>query len=198
MTSDPFFQPPQSTIRTGRGLSPDVYLFRTTINVFCKGKKVEDAIGLFMKMEELGIASNVVTYNNIIHGLRKNRRLDEALQFRERMQMLDWGVVPNEVVYNTLIDGYCKAGNISQALKITDDMISKGITPNTVTLNSLILGLCESNDMEHAEHVLEEMLLSGLPISHVAYTSIIHGLCMRSKFDSALLFTKKMRAVKKL
>jgi pentatricopeptide repeat protein len=113
MTSDPFFQPPQSTIRTGRGLSSDVYLFSTTINVFCKGKKVEDAIGLFMKMEELGIASNVVTYNNIIHGLCKNRRLDEALQFRERMVRNN--VNPSVITYCVLINNFIRLNKLDEA-----------------------------------------------------------------------------------
>lgn len=61
-----------------KGVSPDVYLFTTAINAFCKGGKVEEGIELFSKMEEAGVAPNVVTYNTVIDGLGMIGRYDDA------------------------------------------------------------------------------------------------------------------------
>jgi pentatricopeptide repeat protein len=67
-----------------KGVSPDVYLFTTAINAFCKGGKVEEAVKLFSKMEEAGVAPNVVTFNTVIDGLGMCGRYDEAFMFKER------------------------------------------------------------------------------------------------------------------
>ncbi|PSR91332.1 Pentatricopeptide repeat-containing protein, partial [Actinidia chinensis var. chinensis] len=85
-----------------RGVSPDVYLFSTAINAFCKGGKVEDAMGLFLKMEQMGTSPNVVTYNNIINGLCKNGDIDEAFKLKEKM--IKNGVNPSLITYSVLIN----------------------------------------------------------------------------------------------
>ena len=44
-----------------------------------------DAVDLFCKMEGIGVSPNVVAYNNVIDGLCKGGRLEEALKFKDRM-----------------------------------------------------------------------------------------------------------------
>ncbi|WJX88233.1 hypothetical protein P8452_70342 [Trifolium repens] len=89
------------------GFSLDVYTYATAINAFSKGGKVDDAVGLFFKMEEQGVLPNVVTYNNLIDGLCKSGRLEEAFRFKDKM--VENKVNPSLVTYGILVNGLMKA-----------------------------------------------------------------------------------------
>ncbi|XWS49413.1 hypothetical protein CRYUN_Cryun12cG0001400 [Craigia yunnanensis] len=84
-------------------VSIDVYLCITMINAFCKGGRIQDAFALLSRMENLGIAPNVVTYNNIIHGLCKSGRLDEAFRLKQDMTKLGCNPASLLIVFLSMV-----------------------------------------------------------------------------------------------
>ncbi|XWS38865.1 hypothetical protein CRYUN_Cryun19dG0167000 [Craigia yunnanensis] len=157
----------------------DVYLCTTMINAFCKGGRIQDAIALFFRMENLGIAPNVVTYNNIIHGLCKNGKLDEAFQLKQNMTKQ--GVQPSLITYSVFINALIKLDKIEEVNSVLKEMSDKGLSQKNLT-----------GQMEHAEHLLKEMLSRELSINLSAFSCVIQWLCMKSRLDYALHFNNEM------
>ena len=57
-------------------------------------------------MVERGRSPNVFSYNILINGYCKNKRIDEARSLFDEMS--NKGVAPNVVTYSTLIGGFCE------------------------------------------------------------------------------------------
>ncbi|KAK4387473.1 hypothetical protein Sango_2353900 [Sesamum angolense] len=86
-----------------------------------------------------GLRPDVVTYNNLISGLCKMQRIQEAYNLFEKLE--SEGVRPDTITYNILIGYYCKAGLFEQAYALLDRGVASGLTPNTVTWHILVTNL---------------------------------------------------------
>ncbi|KAF8115079.1 hypothetical protein N665_0030s0120 [Sinapis alba] len=166
-----------------KGVSPDVYLFTTAINAFCKGGKVEEAIELFSKMEEAGVVPNVVTYNTVIDGLGMSGRYDEAFMFKEKM--VENGVEPTLITYSILVKGLIKAKRVSDACCVLKEMTEKGFPPNVIVYNNLIDGLIEAGSLSKAVEVKDDMVAKGLSLTSSTYNTLIKGYCKSGQADVA-------------
>ena len=56
-------------------------------------------------MVEWGCSPNVVSYNTLINGFCKEKRIDEEINLFHVMS--NKGVTPDVVTYSTLIGGFC-------------------------------------------------------------------------------------------
>ncbi|KAL6176140.1 hypothetical protein ACLB2K_052776 [Fragaria x ananassa] len=175
-----------------RGVSPDVYLFTTAINAFCKGERVDDAIALFSKMERIGIAPNVVTYNSVIHGLCKSRRLEEAFKFKEKM--VENNVSPSLITYSVLINDLIKQEMFYVANCVFKEMRCRGFVPNEVLYNRLIDGYCTMGNIGEALKIKDDMVSNGVTPNSVTLNSLLQGLCKNNQFEHAEQFLDKMLA----
>ncbi|KAF2308958.1 hypothetical protein GH714_025987 [Hevea brasiliensis] len=197
----------------GKGLFPSLKTCNFLLSSLVKANELKksyeggDAIGLFLKMEKIGVAPNVVAYN-IIHGLCKNGRLDEAFQFKEKMD-----------------------GHMAEALPIRDDMVSKGISPiqllsiqlykafarvikwkmlsmfwrkccqegdaiknikpNDGLLTTLVSRLCKNGNMQEAAKLLKEML-EGMILDKISYNTLILGCCKEGKLEEGFKLKEEM------
>ncbi|RDX72013.1 Pentatricopeptide repeat-containing protein, mitochondrial, partial [Mucuna pruriens] len=133
----------------------DDVLYGTLINGLCKSKtgKRRAAIQLLQKMEGQLVKPNLVMYNTVVHGQRKevtsllngyclNNKVDEARE-----------------LFNVMIvrvDGLCKSGGISDAWKLVDEMHHCGqpppdnLVPDIVTYNILLDALCNGQQLDKA------------------------------------------------
>jgi pentatricopeptide repeat protein len=81
---------------------------------------------------------NVALYNIMIHGFVKFGKLDNAVEFYDRM--IRDRVKPDVITFNTLINGYCRSRKFELALQVFKEMKNKGCVPNVVSFNTLIKG----------------------------------------------------------
>ncbi|XP_050218418.1 pentatricopeptide repeat-containing protein At4g19440, chloroplastic-like [Mercurialis annua] len=170
----------------------DVYSFSTMVNAFCIGGRVDDAVGLFRKMEELGVAPNVVTYTNIIHGLCKVGRLDEAFQFKEKMVSLE--VEPNLVTYSVLINGLVKLERFDEANCILKEISDRGLTPNNIVYNTLLDGYCKADKVEECEKLFAEMVSMEIELDSVVFNILIRAHCKKGNMTEAFRLRDDMRS----
>ncbi|KAK6934833.1 Pentatricopeptide repeat [Dillenia turbinata] len=140
-----------------------------------RGALVEDAIGLFSKMEELGVCPNVVTYNNLIHGLCKRGDVDNAFFYKQKM--IQNGVDPSLVTYSVLINGLMKLNRLDQANCVLKEITDKGFVLNEIVYNTLIGGYCKIGDISEALKIKDEMMTAGITPNSVTFNSLIQGFC---------------------
>ncbi|XP_022857631.1 pentatricopeptide repeat-containing protein At4g19440, chloroplastic-like [Olea europaea var. sylvestris] len=88
-------------------------------------RRVNDVVMLFKKMEDVCIAPNFVTDNNLLHGLLKKGKLEEAFQLKE--EMVNNGLNPSHVTYGVLINGLTKIKKYDEANFILKKCWSRGL-----------------------------------------------------------------------
>ncbi|GAV88753.1 LOW QUALITY PROTEIN: PPR domain-containing protein/PPR_1 domain-containing protein/PPR_2 domain-containing protein, partial [Cephalotus follicularis] len=172
-------------------VSPDVFFFSIAINAFCKGGRTEDALGLFLKMENLRIAPNVVTYN-IIHGLCKNGRLEEAFHFKEKM--IEEGVKPSLIPYSDFINGLIKSEKFYEANHILKEM-SNRVLPNEFVYNTLIDGYCKMvKNIEEGEELFNELITKKVELNSAIYNTLIRAYYKKISLVSAFKLRDDMKS----
>ncbi|KAK8647939.1 hypothetical protein V6N13_121663 [Hibiscus sabdariffa] len=111
-----------------------------------KGKKyngletVDDALIVFNKM--------IVSYNTMINGYCKVKRLDEAMELFHEISRK--GPIPNKVTYNTLMQSMFRLGRVSTACEFLRKMLASGQVPDIVTCSILLDGLYKTGKLEEA------------------------------------------------
>ncbi|KAJ4770171.1 Pentatricopeptide repeat (PPR-like) superfamily protein [Rhynchospora pubera] len=128
------------------GCRPDLIIYCTLIDAFCKCGKTKTGLELARRMAEEGSCCkpNVVTYNTLIHGFCREGEIAEARKVLH--EMITARVKPNVITLNILIDGLCKNGDVKAAQKVFKEMPTYGVVPNLNTHNSLIDGLCKNGN----------------------------------------------------
>ncbi|KAF3435657.1 hypothetical protein FNV43_RR22748 [Rhamnella rubrinervis] len=173
----------------------------------CKEGRLEEASGLFDKMEETGLAPSAVTYNTLIDGYCNKGDLVKAFSYRD--EMLKKGLMPTVSTYNLLIHALFMEGkmaeaddlgkemgekginpdscrllqgrNVRKAFSLYDDMLSKGIQPTKITYTSLIYVLSKRNRMKEADNLFEKMKRNGVLPDLVTFNALLDGHCANGR-----------------
>ncbi|KAJ8634887.1 hypothetical protein MRB53_009154 [Persea americana] len=90
-------------------------------------------------MMQKGVFPNEITYNALINGLCKLRRLEEAYNLFYEMQSK--GLSPNKYTYTLLINENRNLGNWNEALRLYCQMLEKDIQPDACTHHVLLSSL---------------------------------------------------------
>ncbi|KAL6126235.1 hypothetical protein ACLB2K_074286 [Fragaria x ananassa] len=147
---------------------------------------------VMVKMEEIGIKPNLITFDLFVNHLLG--RPQEGLSLMEKMRSQD-GCAPNTVTYSCLIGGFNKVGDIDRGLELFEKMKEEGIPLNVVTLNTLLDGLCRHGKLNAALEFFNEMQRDGLKGNAVSYTILISSFCDVNIISKAKeLFDQMLRA----
>ncbi|KAK0589547.1 hypothetical protein LWI29_015686 [Acer saccharum] len=187
-----------------RGVSLNVYLFSAAINAFCKGGRIEDALGLFTRMEELiedalglftrmeelGVAPNVFTFNTIIHGLYG--KLEGGLKLKE--DMIKQGIQPSNNIYRLLLHGVCNTGKLEEAIKLWDESKRSALGANVYTFGVIIDGYCKADKIEEGEKLFNELISTRLEPDSAIYNTLINAYCKNGNIAAAFRLRDDMRS----
>nr|GLL47208.1 pentatricopeptide repeat-containing protein At1g63330-like isoform X1 [Ipomoea trifida] len=111
------------------------------------------------RMVDTGLRPDVRTYNTLINGYCKIKKLDEAMHlFREIRQN---GLCPNVVTYTTILQGLFLVGRCATALKFLQEMQVAGHKLNYYTSCVLLKGLCDNGLVEKAMSVYSKIDRNG-------------------------------------
>ncbi|KAK9930849.1 hypothetical protein M0R45_018157 [Rubus argutus] len=133
------------------GVSKDVVALNTLMASLVKERRVEHAQEAFLEFKE-SIPVNAHTFNILIHGWCKNRKLDIARKTMEEME--SHGFCPDVFSYSSLIEAYCSdkdfrkvdevlsemkgKGKLTKALEVYEEMKRNGLVPDVSFYSSLI------------------------------------------------------------
>jgi pentatricopeptide repeat protein len=121
----------------------DVVSWNAMISGYARNQRVDQALGLFVKMPMRDIAS----WNIMITGFIKNKDLKRAREFFDEMPQR------NVVTWTTMMNGYLQGKQSELALGLFSGMLVAGIRPNQVTfLGALdacrdLAALCEGKQV---------------------------------------------------
>ncbi|CAN6883836.1 pentatricopeptide repeat-containing protein At1g06710, mitochondrial isoform X1 [Brassica napus] len=154
------------------GFTATIYTYSSLIDRYFKMKRQDLVSKVLSKMLD-SCKPNVVIYTEMIDGLCKVGKTDEAYKLMKVME--ENGCQPNVVTYTALIDGFGVIGKIETCLELLERMGSKGVAPNYVTYRVLIGHCCQHGVLDVAYKLLEEMKQTHWPTHASGYRKVIEG-----------------------
>lgn len=142
-------------------LVPDEATYKAMISGLAKRGNLRsmDAVqSLFDEMQEKSMNIDEDTYNSVMNGYVKIRRMDSA---EDVFRMLETHMQPSIVSYSTLLRGYGFRQDMVQAKRIFREMRKRGIPPDRIALNTFLSTCVRCKDMTLARRVFAEMDRSG-------------------------------------
>ncbi|PQQ06051.1 pentatricopeptide repeat-containing protein [Prunus yedoensis var. nudiflora] len=187
------------------GVSKDVLSLNTLMGALVKERSVEHAHEVFLEFNE-SIPLNSQTFNVLIHGWCKPRKLDILLETQWRRwrstdfrkvdevlgEMKDKACEPNTVTYTIIMHALGKAREITKALEVYEKMKRSGCVPDTSFYNSLIFLLGKAGRLKDVQEVVEDMTNQGVKLDTLTHNTLISSACAHSQEEAALKLLKKM------
>lgn len=130
---------------TRRGLTDDVFVGNSIMDMYAKCGLMDGAKNLFDRME----VKDVVTWNALVTGYSQIGRFDDALGLFDRMR--EKNIELNVVTWSAVIAGYAQRGLGYEALDVFRQMIVSGSQPNAVTFVSVLSGCAASGALEQGK-----------------------------------------------
>nr|XP_043631219.1 pentatricopeptide repeat-containing protein At5g15280, mitochondrial [Erigeron canadensis] len=163
------------TVMISKELKPSNRSMRVVIRSLVKDGEFKKVLKLSKEMEIRRWVHCSVVQNEIVDGLLKMGKLQQADSFLENVILKD--LVPDNINYGNKIKQMCHFGKTDKALDLLDTMLKRGITPDSMSYDCLVQGLCVSHKMEEALDLYTEMLNRKLNPSTKTYEVLTEKLC---------------------
>lgn len=200
------------TMKLELNCSPDNLVFNNVLYVLCKkdssGGFIDVAIAIFRRMGH----PDVYSYSNLIVGLCRFGRLENALEVFHQMSSAN--LAPTRTAANVLIEQLCNLGGQNQLIekvKVKDwrrpfdilvpNMWAKGgiepavevfwaitklgLLPSSHVVNGLISELCRWGNIQDAIEILKMAENRKMRSTDESYTIVIRVLCRLRRMDEA-------------
>ncbi|CAH9134477.1 unnamed protein product [Cuscuta epithymum] len=156
---------------TQNGLIDDIVLW--LIHRYVKCGDVREVGQLCRLLLERGIALNTMTFNSLIYGFCKVKKLVEARKLIDEIYAR--GLMPTVQTFTTLMNAYVEEGDIKAMLDLLSEMEEIGIEPNCVTRTVILKSFCNYGRLQEAVQILKDTFGKGLSPDEVAFNTVIRG-----------------------
>ncbi|KAJ3692832.1 hypothetical protein LUZ60_011927 [Juncus effusus] len=175
---------------------PDVVLYSTLINAWCRAGQLDKAEKLFAEMGQTGLNPNVYTYTCVIDAMCRSGQLPRAQELL--CQMISSGCQPNTATFNAIVRAHLKAGRAELVLQVHNQMKQLGLEPDIITYNFLIESHCGKNqkNLEAALKVLNQMVAKNCNPNCHSFNPIFGLLVSTKNIKAAHNLYDKMRELK--
>ncbi|KAE9464156.1 hypothetical protein C3L33_03936, partial [Rhododendron williamsianum] len=102
---------------------PEEFAYGQMIDSLCKVGRHNGAAQVAYIMKTKGFISSFVSYNSIVHGLRKEGSCMRSYQLLE--EGIEFGYWPSEYTYIVLIEGLCLEADLCKAKEVFQIMLKK-------------------------------------------------------------------------
>ncbi|KAK7329188.1 hypothetical protein VNO77_23338 [Canavalia gladiata] len=175
-----------------KNVAADVITYSTLLHGYTKEENILGMLQTKRRLEEAGIAMDVVMCNVLIKALFMMGAFDDIYALYKGMPEMD--LVPNSVTYCTMIDGYCKVGRIDEALEIFDEFRKASISSDAC-YNSIINGLCKKGMAEMATEALLELCHKGLELDIGTYRVLMKTIFKENNTKEVLDLIYRMESL---
>lgn len=170
-------------------ISPDVYTLNILLNGLCRIGDLEGALRVLRVNEG---KANVVSYNTLIRGLCRAKRVKEGIDLC--LEMVGLGVLPSIATFEILFDGLIEEGRAQDTVGLINLLLTKEVCPNSEGFDyfNLVEALCRIGEVGSALEVVSGMWEKGYPPSVVASATLLDGLCKSGMVEETLAVLGKM------
>ncbi|KAI5392225.1 pentatricopeptide repeat-containing protein At3g04130, mitochondrial [Lathyrus oleraceus] len=165
------------------GLEKNTESMNVLLDTLCKEKFVKQALDIYLELKH-HIAPSAHTFNILIHGWCKIRRVEEALWTIQEMK--GYGCRPCVISYSTIIQCYCEEQNFDQVYELLDEMQAQNCSPNVVTYTTIMCALAKAEKIDEALQVVDRMSSIGCKPDTLFYNSFIYTLGRAGRIDDAM------------
>ncbi|KAH6820075.1 hypothetical protein C2S53_013649 [Perilla frutescens var. hirtella] len=152
------------------GMTVNIILGTTLINMYMKCGSVEDAMEVFNGMEEKGVSS----WNALILGLAMNGQVERSLEMFEEMKKCR--MVPNEITFVAVLGACRHIGLVEKGRLYFDSMVKDyNIEPNIKHYGCLVDLLGRAGLLKEAEELIDTMPMT----PDVATWGALLGACKK-------------------
>ncbi|XP_042376764.1 pentatricopeptide repeat-containing protein At3g22670, mitochondrial-like [Zingiber officinale] len=164
------------------GVRKDTIAINALLDTLCKEKSVKHARDAFLELRD-EVQPNASSFNILIHGWSKARKIEEAIRMIEEMR--EFGYTPCVITFTSLIEGYCLEKNFRMACAILNEMRGHGCQPNVVTYTIIMHSLAKAKEIQEALLVFEMMKDDGCAPDTSFYNSLIFLMAKSGKLRDA-------------
>ncbi|XP_057841861.2 pentatricopeptide repeat-containing protein At3g22690 [Cryptomeria japonica] len=143
----------------------------------------EEALGLFGRMQLMGIRPNQFTFASVLPACTRFGSLEKGMEIH--LGIIRGGFCSNVIVMTALVDMYAKCGSMEKARELFDGMQERTV----VSWNVMIAGYAHNGLVDKAMEVFNEMPQQDL----LSWNSMIAGLALNGKRDKALKLYQQMQ-----
>ncbi|KAK4799420.1 hypothetical protein SAY86_024785 [Trapa natans] len=173
------------------GIDKDIKSLNILMDALVKGDSVESARETFLAFKE-EIGFNLESFNVLIHGFCKCRKLEEARTIMEEMKKD--GLKPDAFSYTCLVEAYCHEKDFRSVECVLAEMMENGSPPNTVTYTIYMHALGKAKQIKEALGVYEKMKSRGCIPDSSFYSSLIYILSKAGRTKYAQEIFEDMEA----
>lgn len=152
------------------GISTDTAAMNVLMDALVKEGSVEEARNVFEEFKG-SIPFNLTSFNVLIHGYCKARKVNEAWKIMEELEKN--GLEPDVISYTAFIEAHCRDKDFWKVDKILMQMEQKGCRPNAVTFTIIMHALGKAKQINEALKVYEKMKKEGCVPDSPFYSSLI-------------------------
>ncbi|KAL5722116.1 hypothetical protein ACHQM5_005675 [Ranunculus cassubicifolius] len=166
--------------------------FALIMRRYAKGRKINEAIETFKKMEKYGMILEGSDYNRLIDTLSKSGHVKVAQQVFDEMKRKKFS--PDVKTYTILLEGWGDERNILMVEEVLREMKDEGFQPDVVTYGIVINAYCKSSKYEEAFRVVREMEAKKCKLSPHIYCMLVNALGGAKRLDEAIAVFNKSKA----
>lgn len=165
---------------SGPRSAPDIVTFSTLVKGYCQAGNVDAGMEILEHMRgERNIPPDEFTYNSILEGCVKQRRLTDGLRLLS--QMCEQGVAPSNYTLSIIIKLLGRFRRLQQAFAVAESVSQAyGFTPNIQVYTCLMQACFHSRRISRAFHLHNKVVSEGLaPVDEKTYTVLARG-CLQA------------------
>ncbi|KAJ7540073.1 hypothetical protein O6H91_10G000700 [Diphasiastrum complanatum] len=145
----------------------NVYSWTAIISAYADSGEVEEAINLFQKMQETGLAPDKVLFVVVLKACASLAGLEQGRQLHS--EIIKRGFQSDVVVGSTLVNMYAKCGCTEDARELFDNMTERDV----VSWNAMIAGYAQNGLGKEALVLYEQMKQEGMQPDNVTFVLLL-------------------------
>lgn len=171
------------------GVEKDINSMNMVMDALVKQGSVEHAERVYLGFKDQ-IPPNSHTYNVLVHGWCKTRKIEKAKSTIDEMK--ENGFSPDQVTYTGLIESYCRERDFRKVDETLEEMKKNGVNPSVVTYTVIMSALSKAKETDKALKIYSEMKKNNCSPDAAFYNVLIEALSRGGRLKDADAIFKDM------
>eukprot|EP01018_Ginkgo_biloba_P008643 Gb_28762 [translate_table: standard] len=142
----------------------------------------EEALKLFLQMQQAGMKPNQFTYASVISACASLASLEQGKWVHAHS--IKTGFILDAFVESSVLDMYAKCGSIEDGRQVFDKMLHR----DAVTWNAMIFGYAQHGCGKDALQLFEQMQQAGMKPNHITFVGVLSACSHVGLVDKGLYY----------